>query len=338
MFNYIPPAYKNDIASTEEEANSWVAGDRNNNRKPPELLTRDVVARAILAEVKADRGSDHGGAYLDIASVRDADYIKRKLPSMHHQFLKLADVDITKQPMEVGPTAHYSMGGVRVNPETTESSVGGLFAAGEVAAGLHGANRLGGNSLSDLLVFGKRAGEYAAESAREKKEAESISKEEIMSSIEESLAPFKNAPQGESPYALQMELKEAMGSYCGIIRSGDEIKKVLDKIEEIREKGKRLVIPQGLDLNSAWHAALDLRSLLTVSELLATAAFERQESRGAHTRDDFPKASQEWGACNVVLKKGGDGKIQTRREPLEEMQKRLRKIIDELLIHQKIKE
>lgn len=328
MFHYIPPAYKNDVAATEEEANAWVAGDRANNRKPPELLTRDVVARAILAEVRAGRGSAHGGAYLDIASVRDAEYIKRKLPSMYHQFLKLADVDITREAMEVGPTAHYSMGGVRVHPETTESSVRGLYAAGEVAAGLHGANRLGGNSLSDLLVFGKRAGEYAAEYAREKKEAERVSVEEVSAAIQESLAPFKNKGQGESPYTVQQELKEAMGKFCGIIRRGEEIQKALKKIGEIRERGKHLVIPEGADLNSAWHAALDLRSLLTVSELLARAALAREESRGAHTRDDFSNASPEWGACNVVLQKGADGGVRVRREPLEEMPERLREIVN----------
>ncbi len=311
MFRYIPPAFKNDVADTEKEAQRWVRGDRKHNRKPPELLTRDVVAKAILAEVKAGRGSLRGGAYLDIASVRTPEYIKKKLPSMYHQFKKLADVDITKDQMEVAPTAHYSMGGVRVDPESAESTVSCLFACGEVAGGLHGANRLGGNSLSDLLVFGKRAGEYALQRAQSVAGFSVIPEMEASSAITRVRKPFliKN---GENPYQLQKELKEAMGKYCGIIRNGEDIQKGIQAILGIAKRAEFVSAPVGDIMNLAWHTGLDLYSLLIVSELLARAALERHESRGAHTRDDYPNYDEALGTQNIVLKKGSDGMKVTR--------------------------
>ena len=311
MFRYIPPAFKNDVAETEKEANRWVRGDRKHNRKPPELLTRDVVAKAILAEVKAGRGSVRGGAYLDIASVRTPEYIKKKLPSMYHQFKNLADVDITKDPMEIGPTAHYIMGGVRVNPESAESSVEGLFACGEVSGGLHGANRLGGNSLSDLLVFGKRAGECALKRAKSIFEFPVIAEEDVRSAIDWGRKPFSVA-RGENPYALQKELKEIMSKYCGIIRNGEDIQNGIQAIMEIAKRAEFLEAPAGDVMNVAWHTCLDLYSLVTVSELLARAALERKESRGAHTRADYPNYDSALGLQNIVLKKGSEGMEVTR--------------------------
>ena len=317
MFNYIPESFKNDVADNEQEANRWVAGERENNRKPPELLTRDVVAKAILAEVKAGRGSEHGGAYLDIVSQRDPEYIKKKLPSMYHQFKKLADVDITKTPMEVGPTAHYIMGGVRTNPKTTESTtVKGFYAAGEVGGGLHGANRLGGNSLTDLIVFGKRAGEYALKYV-ETTEFGNISDEEVENTIKEVTAPMKNSG-GLNPFDLQRELKELMGEKCGIIRNEKDIEEGIDKIKKIQEKLKEVSVPDHGNMNTAWHAYISLRSLVIVSLALASAALERRETRGAHTRDDFPEYDAELGKQNIVLKWENDS-ISLSRESIAEM-------------------
>lgn len=326
MFRYIPDAFKNDVAETEEEANRWVAGDRKSNRKPPELLTRDVVAKAINAEVYAGRGSEHGGVYLDIASQRDPDYIRRKLPSMHHQFLKLAGVDITKKNMEVGPTAHYIMGGIRVDPETAETSIKGLFAAGEAAAGLHGANRLGGNSLSDLLVFGKRAGEYAYRHSELVSESRKKIEENDISTAIKDITNLIRAGEGEDPYTLQKELKEVMQKYCGIIRNEKDLKKGIAKIEELKEKAKNIAVQEGKTLNTAWHAALDLKSLLVVSEALARAGLERTETRGAHTREDFPEYDDDLGRENIVLRKERD-RMKVTRHKLSEMPYELQKII-----------
>ena len=316
MFDYIPEAFKNDVADNEEEANAWVAGERQTNRKPPELLTRDVVARAILAEVKAGRGSEHGGAYLDIAGARNPDYIKRKLPSMHHQFKELGDIDITKEPMEVGPTAHYIMGGVKVDPESTESTVRGLFACGEVAGGLHGANRLGGNSLTDLLVFGKRSGEYSAKYALAADHGK-VEDSEVEAAIKESTAVMKDG-EGENPFKLQEELKQIMHEHCGIIRRGADIEEGIKKIQALKERAKNVAVVRDFKLNTAWHANETLKSLLVVSELLATAALERKESRGAHTRDDYPKYDEQLGKENLILWKSEQG-LELRHEALPEM-------------------
>lgn len=332
MFDYIPEAFKNDVASTEEEAARWVAGDQKNNRRPPELLTRDVVSRAINAELKAGHGSPHGGVFLDIASQRPPDFIRRKLPSMYHQFMELAEVDITKQPMEVGPTAHYIMGGVRVNPETAESTVNGLFACGEVAAGLHGANRLGGNSLTDLLVFGKRAGAAARERAHEIREQVKVMDEEVKRAIQEVLIPVKSDPDlsgHENPFILQKELKEMMGKYCGIIREEKELETALTFLNEFKARAKKVCVSGGRVFNSGWQAAQELKSLLTVSEMLARAALKRRESRGAHTRADYPEYDQKWARQNIILKKI-NGEMMLEKRNLPEMPENLGKIIKEL--------
>lgn len=315
MFNYIPEAFKNDVADTEEEANAWLAGDTQNNRKPPELLTRDVVARAILAEVKAGRGSKHGGAYLDIAATRSPEDILKKLPSMYHQFKELGDVDITKEAMEVGPTAHYVMGGVKVDPESTETTVKGLFAAGECSGGLHGANRLGGNSLTDLLVFGKRAGEYAAKHARSSK-GENVSDLQVREAIEESKYAMRDG-EGENPFLLQEELKEMMNYHCGIVRNEEDLLKGLELLKELKERAKKVRVTSDLKLNTAWHASLSLKSLLIVSEMMLRAALERRESRGGHTRLDYQKYDEELGAQNIVLFKGEN--VEFKKEPIAKM-------------------
>lgn len=306
MFRYIPENFKNDVAATEEEANAWAQGERRNNRRPPELLTRDVVARAINAEVKAGRGSLHGGVFLDISSQRSPDYIRKKLPSMYQQFLRLANVDITKEAMEVGPTAHYIMGGIRVDAETAETHVQGLFAAGEVAAGLHGANRLGGNSLSDLLVFGKRAGEYAARYSLAHRLQSEIAEEIVEQGVQESLTPFDPKDNPENPHQLQKELKDLMDFHCGIIRNEKELKEGIEKLEKLKHRAQNVFVEStDRTLNTAWHAALDLKSLLVVSEMMLRVALERTESRGGHTREDYPESDNEWGQKNIVLKKNG---------------------------------
>jgi len=305
MFKYIPEMFKNDVADTVEEADAWTYGDREKNRKPPELLTRDVVARAIRSEVEAGRGSEHGGAYLDIASRRDSDYIKKKLPSMHHQFKHLAQVDITKEPMEVGPTAHYAMGGVRVDPESCMTSVDGLFACGEVAAGLHGANRLGGNSLTDLLVFGRRAGIGAKEYCG-KTPVSSIGEGEVDDAISDILK-FMKGGEGENPFALQQELKEGMDKYCGMIRNEKDLEKGLKLISDLRERAKNIAVGEDRKMNTSWHGSIALENLFTVSEMLVRAALERKESRGAHTREDYLEYSDNWAKKNVLISRGGAG-------------------------------
>jgi succinate dehydrogenase / fumarate reductase flavoprotein subunit len=303
MFRYIPDMFAAETADTEEEADRWYT-DKKNARRTPDLLPRDEVARAINSETKEGRGSPHGGVFLDIANRRDADYIKRRLPSMYVQFLELADVDITKEPMEVGPTCHYMMGGVRVDAETQASTVPGLFAAGEVGAGLHGANRLGGNSLSDLLVFGRRAGLGAAEHARSLPSRPAIDQETLEDCAKEALRPFEGG--SENPYAIQADLQECMHNLVGIIRTEDELKRALEQLVVLRDRATRVGVEGHRQYNPGWHLALDLRSMLAVSECIARAALERRESRGGHTREDYPQPDPEQAKFNVVIRQRDD--------------------------------
>jgi succinate dehydrogenase / fumarate reductase flavoprotein subunit len=318
MFNYIPALFKSETADTVEEAERWLKGEEG-ARRPPELLTRDVVARAIVREVKEGRGSPHGGAFLDIASRRDADYIKRKLPSMYHQFKELGGLDITKEAMEVGPTAHYIMGGVKVDAETQMSRVPGLFAAGECGAGLHGANRLGGNSLSDLLVFGRRAGMGAVQFARANPGPVSLNEAEVERLIAEMYEPFNRGTAGENPFMVTEALQETMENNVGIARLGDELQQALADIKVIRERAKKVSVTGDTRFNPGWHQALVLENLLTCGEAIAMAALERKESRGGHMRVDFLETSDEFGKFNHVISRGEDGAMQLRREPLPQM-------------------
>jgi succinate dehydrogenase / fumarate reductase, flavoprotein subunit len=327
MFDYIPDYFRKETAETEEEADRWYT-DKKNNRRPPELLPRDEVARAINSEVKAGRGSPHGGVFLDIASRHDAAYITKRLPSMYHQFKELAEVDITKEPMEVGPTCHYVMGGVEVDPETAESAVPGLFAAGEVAGGMHGSNRLGGNSLSDLLVFGKRAGEAAAAHGLGRRDRrDNIPERDIRSAAEEAFAPFARAG-GENPYTIQHELQQTMHELVGIIRTAEEMQRALDTIVELKARAKALTVEGDRRYNPGWHLALDLPNMLRVSECIARAALERQESRGGHTRDDFPGPDDEWAKVNVICSLEGEDVVLSHK-PLPVMPSELAEIFEE---------
>jgi succinate dehydrogenase / fumarate reductase flavoprotein subunit len=326
MFRYIPEFFRAETADNEAEADRWYA-DKKNNRRTPDLLPRDEVARAIKAEVEAGRGSPHGGVFLDIASRRPADYIRRRLPSMYHQFKELADVDITREPMEVGPTYHYVMGGVRVDADSTAATVPGLFAAGEVAGGMHGSNRLGGNSLSDLLVFGRRAGLYAALYAKDLGGQLTVDRGQVESVARELLEPFDRAG-GENPYAIQAELQDTMQSLVGIIRNERELKEALRRIEALKERAKKVRVEGGRTYNPGWHTALDLDALLTVAECSTLAALERRESRGGHTRDDYPAMDPEWGKVNVALRQK-DGALQVTREPLPTMPAELRALFEE---------
>lgn len=332
MFDNIPELYKDLVADDAEEGWRYVVGDRD-ARRPPELLTRDHVARMILAEVKAGRGSPHGGAFLDIAWIKDrvsggAEHIKRKLPSMHHQFKQLADLDITEEPMEVGPTTHYAMGGVRVDSDSQATQVPGLYAAGECATGLHGANRLGGNSLSDLVVFGMRAGQHAAEYAKSAGPA-AVSDADVESAAAEALAPFDRDDAGEGPYQVQEALQDLMQEDAGIIRTEADLDRALEALAELRDRAARLKVHGNREWNSGWHAALDLEPLLTVSEAVAAAARERKESRGAHTRNDYQEKDPNWGKANLVLEKADDGTMRIRREEIEPPPPELAKIIEE---------
>jgi succinate dehydrogenase / fumarate reductase flavoprotein subunit len=326
MFDYIPEFFKAETADSEEEADRWY-DDKKNNRRPPELLPRDEVARAINAEVKAGRGSTHGGVYLDIASRRSPEYIQRRLPSMYHQFKELADVDITTEPMEVGPTCHYVMGGVAVDPDTGESEVPGLYSAGEVAGGMHGANRLGGNSLSDLLVFGRRAGLNAAYAAARSNKRLSVSDDDIRAAAEKTVAPFAISG-GENPYTVQAELQEVMHSLVGIIRREDEMRQALKRLAELAEHVSRLSVEGHRQYNPGWHLALDLHSMLLVSECITKAALERTESRGGHTRDDFPTTDKAWGAINLHCRLVGND-VTVTQEPLPPMPDELRNLFEE---------
>ncbi|HEX2385125.1 MAG TPA: fumarate reductase/succinate dehydrogenase flavoprotein subunit [Candidatus Binatia bacterium] len=326
MFDYIPDFFKAETADTEKEADAWYE-DKRNNRRTPDLLPRDEVARAINAEVKAGRGTPHGGVFLDIASRRSADYIQKRLPSMYHQFMELAGVDITKEPMEVGPTCHYIMGGVRVDGETTATTVPGLFAAGEVAAGLHGANRLGGNSLSDLLVFGRRAGLYAAEYAKRFTGRPAVGEDQLGAMGQGLLAPF-NGKGGENPYTIHMELQDCMQSLVGIIRTESELKKALDMIARFRERTERVTVEGNRQYNPGWHLALDLRTMLTVAEACTLSALERKESRGGHTRDDYPKTDANLAKINIVTRRV-NGELKLSHEPRPEMPAELAKLLEE---------
>ena len=314
MFNYIPDVFAAETAKSEEEANSWLKGEEGAMR-PPELLTRDVVARAIMTEVKEGRGSPHGGAFLDIASRQSPDYIRRKLPSMYHQFKELATLDITKEPMEVGPTTHYMMGGIKVEANTAASTVPGLYAAGEAAAGMHGANRLGGNSLSDLLVFGKIAGQCAANFAQENSRI-SPHGEEIEKSIENTLESFEDGD--ENPYQIHQELQEIMESHAGIVRTGEELEKGIRKLEELEKRLPKMHAKGERKYNPGWHLCLDLHNMIITSLALSRAALERTESRGAHTRLDYPDYDDELGKVNMIVRPGPGG-MSVVKSPLLEM-------------------
>jgi succinate dehydrogenase / fumarate reductase flavoprotein subunit len=332
MFKDIPPLYVNQTANTEEEGWRYTQGDKDAKR-PPELLTRDHVARCIRREVREGRGSPHGGVFLDIAWIgkkipNAAEHIKKKLPSMYHQFKQLADIDITQVPMEVGPTTHYMMGGVRVDADSQMSDVPGLFAAGECAAGLHGANRLGGNSLSDLLVFGQRAGEYAATFAK-RHSFSTINIEELRSAETWALQPFENKGS-ENSYAVQHRLQEVMQDLVGIVRQEQEMMRALEHVRELRSAVERISVDGNREYNAGWHTALDLHHLLTVSELVTCAALERKESRGAHFRDDFPEKDKRFGAFNIVVRKGADGEMQFSRKPIPPMRQELQQIVEEM--------
>ncbi len=326
MFDYVPDVFRAQYAETEEEADRWYT-DQANNRRPPELLPRDEVARSINSEVKAGRGSPHGGVFLDVSSRLPADEILRRLPSMHHQFKELADVDITKEPMEVGPTCHYVMGGVEVDPDTAAASVPGLFAAGEVSGGMHGSNRLGGNSLSDLLVFGKRAGDGAADYLESLGDARpAVSQPDVDAAVAEALTPLRRA-EGENPYTVHSELQQTMNDLVGIIRREHEVKAALGELEKFRERAANVAVPGGRPYNPGWHYAQDLRNMLLVAECVATAALEREESRGGHTREDHPAMSAEWRKVNLILTLSGD-KIDLVHKPLPVMRPDLLALFD----------
>ncbi len=327
MFNYVPDVFRDQYADTEEEADRWYK-DHDNNRRPPELLPRDEVARANNAEVKAGRGSPHGGVFLDIASRLPAEEILRRLPSMYHQYKELADVDITKEPMEVGPAQHYVMGGVEVDPDTGESCVPGLFAAGEVSGGMHGSNRLGGNSLSDLLVFGRRSGIGAAgyvDSLGEKRPTPSEG--EIAAAQAEALAPFERTV-GENPYTVHAEVQETMFSLVGIIRNEAEIKQALAELGKLRERAEVVRAEGGSAYNPGWHLALDLRNIMLIADCVAQAALERQESRGGHTRDDYPGMNPEWRKVNLVESLDDDGNVVLARQAMDPMREDLLALFD----------
>ncbi|WP_433558669.1 fumarate reductase/succinate dehydrogenase flavoprotein subunit [Pseudonocardia xinjiangensis] len=315
MFNYVPDVFKDQYATTEEEGDRWYT-DADNNRRPPELLPRDEVARAINSEVKAGRGSPHGGVFLDIASRLSPEEIQKRLPSMYHQFKELADVDITKEPMEVGPTCHYVMGGVEVEPDTTMSTVPGLFAAGEVAGGMHGSNRLGGNSLSDLLVFGRRAGMGAAEYVDGLAGVRpAVRIDDVAAAEQRALLPFSSATEGgENPFVVQLELQKTMNDLVGIIRKADEMEMALKKLEDIATRTRTVSVVGHREFNPGWHLALDLRNMLLVSLCVAKAALERQESRGGHTRDDYPAMDSDWRHVLLVLSALGEDNVELVRK------------------------
>ncbi|MBI1883770.1 MAG: FAD-binding protein [Chlamydiae bacterium] len=326
MFRYIPEFFKAETADNEAEADRWYK-NKKNNRRTPDLLPRDEVARSINSEIKAGRGSPHGGVFLDIASRLGAEDIKKKLPSMYHQFIELSGVDITKERMEVGPTAHYMNGGIRVVADTTATEIPGLFAAGEVAGGLHGANRLGGNSLSDLLVFGRRAGLHAAEYAKNFKGTLSISSDQLDSLAAESLKPFENSGS-ENPYTIHQELQETMQSWVGIIRIESELKIALEKISQLKARAKKVHVEGHRQYNPGWHSALDLSSLLLISEAVTKSALERKESRGGHARDDYPKMDPNFAKVNVAIRKR-ENELVTTLEPIAPIPEELKKIFTE---------
>jgi succinate dehydrogenase / fumarate reductase flavoprotein subunit len=335
MFDDIPENYRAQTADNEEEGWRYTQGDKE-ARRPPELLTRDHVARCILREAREGRGSPHGGVFLDISWIKRRlpnaeEHIKKKLPSMYHQFMKLADIDITKQPMEVGPTTHYMMGGVQVDPDSQMSTVPGLFAAGECAAGLHGANRLGGNSLSDLLVFGQRAGQFAAQFAKERN-AGQIHGDQVDQAARRALEPFErhSAQEVEGAYQVQHELQKMMQKLVGIVRTGKEMTEALSGLEQLGERAARVRVEGNRAYNPGWHTALDLWNLLTVSEAVTRSAIERRESRGAQFREDYPDKDDTFGKVNIVVSKGADGRMEVRPQPLPVMPAELKQIIAEM--------
>jgi succinate dehydrogenase / fumarate reductase flavoprotein subunit len=326
MFNYVPDVFRAQYAETEEEADRWY-DDPDHNRRPPELLPRDEVARSINSEIKAGRGSPHGGVFLDIASRRPAEYILARLPSMYHQFKELADVDITKEPMEIGPTCHYVMGGVEVDPATGAASVPGLYAVGEVSGGMHGSNRLGGNSLSDLLVFGRRAGLGAAEYLTALTAKPVIPQATLTSATASALEPLERS-EGESPYVIHSELQTVMNDLVGLIRRESELKTALVDLDKLRAREAKVSAAGGRAYNPGWHLALDLRNMLLVAESVAQSALERQESRGGHTREDYPAMSPEWRKVNLVCSADGAGGVSLRHQPLVPMRIDLLELFD----------
>jgi succinate dehydrogenase / fumarate reductase, flavoprotein subunit len=333
MFENIPDNYKNQTADNPEEGWRYTQGDKN-ARRPPELLTRDHVARMIVNEVRAGRGSPHGGVFLDISWIKEKlpnaeEHIKRKLPSMYHQFMQLAGIDITKEPMEIGPTTHYIMGGVRVDGDTQMSTVPGLFACGECAAGLHGANRLGGNSLSDLIVFGKRAGEHAAKFAKSNGSV-TIDTAAVDAAARDALAPFDRPESGEGPYQVQESLQETMQENVGIVRAQAQMEHALQELESLKQRAKNAVVKGNREYNPGWHTALDLNNLLTVSEAVARCAVNRKESRGGHFRDDYPDKDPAFATFNFVVTKAKDGTMELSREPIPPMPEDLAGIIEEM--------
>jgi succinate dehydrogenase flavoprotein subunit len=331
MFDDIPENYRAQTADNEEEGWRYTQGDKS-ARRPPELLTRDHVSRCIVREIKEGRGSPHGGVFLDISWIKErlpsaAEHIKKKLPSMYHQFKQLADIDITREPMEVGPTTHYVMGGVRVDAETQMSTVPGLFAAGECAAGINGANRLGGNSLSDLLVFGKRAGEFAAAFAKQAPKG-AIDERQVERAAAEALAPFERGPSGEGPYQVQYALQELMQNQVGIVRNDADMRKALDCLERFADRAQRVGVGGHREYNPGWHAALDLHSLLTVSEAVTRSAIERRESRGGHFREDYPDKDPQFGTFNLIARRTPDGRMDVSRAPIPPMRDELKTIVE----------
>jgi succinate dehydrogenase / fumarate reductase flavoprotein subunit len=333
MFDDIPELYRPQTADNEEEGWRYTQGDKS-ARRPPELLTRDHVSRCIVREIKEGRGSPHGGVFLDISWIKErlpnaAEHIRKKLPSMYHQFKQLADIDITREPMEVGPTTHYIMGGVKVDGDTQMSSVPGLFAAGECAAGINGANRLGGNSLSDLLVFGKRAGEFAAKFAREQPAGE-IDIRQLDDAARMALEPFERGTSGEGPYQVQYALQDMMQDLVGIVRNESEMRRALDGLARLNERAMAVGVGGHREYNPGWHAALDLHNLLKVSEAITRSALERRESRGGHYREDYPDKDPAFGSVNITVRKEPDGSMTVSRQPIQPMPDELKTIIEEM--------
>ena len=333
MFDDIPDLYKEQTADSEEEGWRYTQGDKN-ARRPPELLTRDHVARCINREVKAGRGSPHGGVFLDISWIKERlpkaeEHIKKKLPSMYHQFKQLADLDITKEPMEVGPTTHYMMGGIRVDGDSQMSTIPGLFAAGEAAAGLHGANRLGGNSLSDLLVFGRRAGRFAADFAKANGAA-TIDENELQTAATQALVPFDRGPSGENPYQIQYDLQEAMQDLVGIVRTESEMQRALEVIAQFNARAANVGIAGNREYNNGWHTAIDIGNMLIVSEAVTRSALLRKESRGAQFREDFPSKDAEWGKYNIIIGRRADGEMQVEKRAITPVPDELKKVIEEM--------
>jgi succinate dehydrogenase / fumarate reductase flavoprotein subunit len=332
MFDDIPENYRSSTADNPDEGWRYTQGDKS-ARRPPELLTRDHVARCIRREVKEGRGSLHGGVFLDISWIKERisnapEHIRKKLPSMYHQFKQLADIDITKEPMEIGPTMHYVMGGVMVDAETQMSSVPGLFAAGECSAGLHGANRLGGNSLSDLLVFGKRAGEFAAKYAKENRPG-TIDASQVDAEARTALEPFERGANGENPFAIQYELQTTMQNLVGIVRRQEEMEQAVKEIAVLKQRAAKAGATGNREYNGGWHTGLDLANLLTMAEVVAIAGAERKESRGGHFREDYPNKDPKWGGVNIRIDKAPDGGVKVTHVPLIDMPSELKQVIEE---------